>query len=189
MSEVVYSGTVSTLLPLIQSFPVDDNTLMILEEVPNHWIEVNPHQPDSGLKFVRFDEQENFETWGRGRIFNQTAELRWEKNKSDFQVVYIGLPVALPNLTDDDTLNLVEMEQKETGYYLWGQRMSEKQLQDIGWENTAAANIFVELQTPRILHYPVQVQPGSRLKLKVVEYYSTQTGQLVLYRMKGVSAA
>ena len=82
MSEVVYSGTVSILLPLIQSFPVDDNTFMILEEVPDHWIEVNPYQPDSGLKFVRFDEQESFETWGRGRIFNQAAELRWEKNKS-----------------------------------------------------------------------------------------------------------
>ncbi|RMG96648.1 MAG: hypothetical protein D6706_09910 [Chloroflexi bacterium] len=189
MSEVVYSGTVSALLPLIQTFPADGDTLMILEEVPDHWIEVAPHQPDSGLKFVRFDDRENFEGWGRGRIFNQTAELRWEKNEAGFQVVYIGPPVTLPGLTSDDTLNLAQMEQKETGYYLWGQRMSQKQLQDIGWENPADTDIFIELQTPRVLRYPVQDQPGNRLKLNVIEYYSPQTGQLALYRMKGVETA
>lgn len=188
MSEAVYSGTVSDLKPVIQVFPIDGDTLMILEELPDHWIEVEYHQPDSGLKFARFDAQEDFETWGRGRIFNPTAELRWEKTEAGFQVVYIGPPGELPGLTADDTLKLGETDQAEAGYYLWGQRMSEGQLKDIGWDPTAT-NIFVELQTPRLLRYPVQVQAGSRLRLQVVEYYNRQTNQVVFYRMKGVEAA
>lgn len=189
MNEVIYLGTVSTVSPVVQAFPVDDDTLMILEKLPVNWIdEKDRTPPDSGLVFKTFDVQEDFETWGQGRIFNPTAELRWEKNGVGFHVVYIGPPGALPGLTVDDTIKPEETDRIEAGYYLWGQRMSKGQLEDIGWDPTAT-DIFVELKTPRLLHYPAQVRAGSRLKLQVTEYYDRQTGQLMLYRLKGVEAA
>jgi len=189
MSEAVYSGTISFIKPLIQTFPVTSDTLMILEKLPAGWIEFERHQPDSGLKFTRFNEDEDFSVWGRGRIFNQTAELRWEQTGSGFQVVYIGPPIALSELTADATFNLADVDKRETCYYLWGQRMSKDQLKDINWPDQAATDIFVELQTPRVLRYPVETGVVGRLKLQVMEYYTQQTGHLLMYRFKGVEAA
>ena len=190
MSDAVYSGIVSDLKPVIQEFPANSNTFMILEKLPTCWIEFDRHQPDSGLKFARLNINEDFGLWGRGRIFNHQAELRWEQTTAGFQVVYIGSSNKFTGLGVDSALSMAETDQKEVAYYLWGQQMSKEQLEDIHWD-TAAADIFVELQTPCLLRYPVEAGAGvgSRLKLQVVEYYNQPTGQLVIYRMKGVEAA
>ncbi len=190
MSEVVYVGTVSNVTPVAHAFPVNDNTFMILEKLPTEWInDADRNSPDKGLIFAGFDSSKQFDDWGRGRIFNQTAELRWEQTTSDFQAVYIGPPVELPGLIADDTLNLAEAKQRESGYYLWGQRMSTNQLEDMNWVDTTATDIYVELKTPRVLRYPVQAEVSSRLKLQMVEYYDEQTDRLLMYRLKGVETA
>jgi len=188
MSEIVYYGTVSDIEPIIQTFPADVKTFMILERIPTGWIDFNYYDPHSGLKFTQFNDDENFNEWGRGRIFNQRAELRWEQTKAGFQMVYVGASVEMPDLIADDTINLTNTEKKEgDSYYLWGQRMSKEQLEDMRWDPTAT-NVFVELQTPRVLRYPVQAKVRGRLKLQVVEYFEPNTGQLLAYRFQGVEA-
>ena len=69
------------------------------------------------------------------------------------------------------------------GYYLWGERMTAGTLKLI--DQPDAENLFLELQIPRLLSYPVSNQHDkSRVKLSARHYLNSETGTLEFYRFR-----
>ena len=127
-----------------------------------------------------YDPSKNIETWERGRIFHKKFELRWEKQDNVFVIVYIGEPTALPML---HTKSLSEYNIQDEAYYLWGKRMSADDLESMKQPKTI--KVFLELQIPRLLSYPVSNQDGKdRVKISARHYLNSETGDLEFYRFR-----
>lgn len=172
-------GTTQKLLPIVQSLDCPPDSLMMLECVPSTFLSDNERA--KGICLGRYDASENFEDWEQGRIFHDNFELRWEKQDSAFVVVYIGEPKDLPML--DNNRELSDFELHDHDYYLWGEKVTADALELIGQSETE--NLFLELQIPRFLHYPVTNRNNkSRVKLSVRHYQNAKTGNLEFYRFR-----
>lgn len=180
MTEQIYWGTTGKLHQIIQALECSDESLMLLERVPCFFLSDDERQ--DGICLRKYNARENFEAWERGRIFNDDFELRWEKQDQVFVVVYIGKPKDLPML-GTDTKSLSGFKTYNDDYYLWGEKLSEDRLKLI--EQPTAISLFLELQVPRLLHYPVSNQnEKSRVKLSARHYLNSETGALEFYRFR-----
>ena len=173
--------TTDNLLPILEKLDSPAEALMMLERVPNTFLPDS--ERESGICLRKYNASENFDDWERGRIFHKNFELRWEKQEEGFVVVYIGEPKALPLMTNPKLLS--DFEVQDESYYLWGERVSADDLKTINQPETA--NVFLELQIPRLLHYPVSNRNGkSRVKLSARHYLNLKTGTLEFYRFLGL---
>lgn len=176
MTEQICWGTTVELHPIVQTLDCPAESLMMLERVPRNFF--SDDEREKGICLRKYKASENFETWERGRIFHNDFELRWEKQDGAFVVVYIGEPKALsmPN-----TKLLSDFETQDDYYYLWGQKMTADDLKRI--EQPETANLFLELQIPRLLCYPVSNRNGKfRVKLSARHYLNSEKGTLEFYR-------
>ncbi len=178
MPEQICWGTSENLLPIVQALDSTSELLVMLERVPNVFLSDDELKP--GICLQVYDASENFEVWERGRIFYNSFELRWEKQDGIFVIVYIGEPAELPM---PHTESLSEFETQDETYYLWGERMSTDNLKAIG--QPEQTNLFLELQIPRVLSYPVSNRGGqSRVKISIRHYLNAETGALEFYRFR-----
>ncbi len=178
MIENICWGTTENLLPIVQALDCPPKSLMMLERVPSTFL--SDDEREKGICLRQYDASENFEAWEQGRIFHDDFELRWEKQDSTFTVIYIGEPKELPMLA---TRALSDFEHQDDSYYLWGEKMTEDTLELIGQPETT--NLFLELQIPRLLHYPVSSENNkSRIKLSARHYLNLETGALEFYRFR-----
>ena len=178
MTEQICWGTTEKLLPIVQALECPSESLMMLERVPSTFL--SDDERKKGICLRKYDASENFEAWEHGRIFHNDFELRWEKQGGAFVVVYIGEPKALPML---DTRPLLDFETQDDSYYLWGEKMTADILEIIDQQETT--NLFLELQIPRLLHYPVSNRnERSRVKLSARHYLNSETGALEFYRFR-----
>ena len=178
MTEQICWGTAENLLPIVHALDCLPESLMVLERVPDVFLPDDEQK--RGICLQAYDADENFEAWERGRIFHNNFELRWEKQDGVFVIVYIGEPTELPM---PHTESLSEFETQDETYYLWGERVSEGTLKAIG--QPEATNLFIELQIPRLLPYPVSDQGGkSRVKISARHYLNSETGDLEFYRFR-----
>lgn len=159
MSEVVLSGT-EALADTLAALPVPVNALMFLEHIPSVYLEDAESQ--KGIMLTHYDAATDFTAWERGRIFCSDWELRWDQPR----VTYTGTPQSLGNL--EQTLDLRPYTKREASYYLWGRREQPGR--------------FIELQIPRVLHYPVEAKEKGRVKLRVAEWVD-DAGELVTSRL------
>ena len=122
---------------------------------------------------------EKFNAWEQGRIFHNNFELRWERNRGDiFSFIYIGESKVFPMV---ETKSLSDFEVQDESYYLWGEKMTSVTLKQLN--QPKATNLFLELQIPRLLRYPVSNRSGKfRVKLSVRHYLHRETGMLEFYR-------
>lgn len=127
---------------------------MFLERVPDRWLE--PAEREHGIRLTRFELQTNWDHWGRGRVFGDDWELRWE----DGRVVYTGPERQLLGFRKEQDL---PAEPKQTRYLLWGRRGEGR---------------FLELQVPRLLDYPLT---SERVQLVVAEWFDP-SGELIASR-------
>ncbi len=178
MTEQICWGTAENLLPIVQALDCPPELLMMLERVPNAFLSDDEQKP--GICLQPYDASENLEVWERGRIFHNNFELRWEKQDGVFVIVYIGEPTELPM---PHTESLSEFETQDETYYLWGERMSPDNRKAVGQPNTT--NLFLELQIPRLLPYPVSNQGvKSRVKISARHYLNSETRALEFYRFR-----
>ena len=177
MTEQICWGTTERLLPIVQALACSPESLMMLEGVPSTFLSDDEQQ--KGISLREYDKGENFEAWEHGRIFHNDFELRWEKQSGAFCVVYIGKPKPLPM---PDTKPLSDFETHDESYYLWGEKMTEDTLQI---DQLEATNLFLELQIPRLLCYPVSNRNEKfRVKLSARHYLNSETGTLEFYRFR-----
>ena len=178
MTEQMYWETSENLLPVVQSLNCTSESLMIFERVPRTFLSDDEGQ--DGICLRKYDPSENFEAWERGRIFHNNFELRWENQGEIFVIVYIGVRKKLPM---SHTKFLSEFEVHDESYYLWGERMTADARKLL--DQPVKTNLFLELQIPRLLHYPVSNQDKkSRVKLSVRHYLNLETGTLEFYRFR-----
>ena len=176
MTEHIYWHRAETLNSIVQSLNCPAESLMMLERLPTTFLD--DADRENGICLRKFDTDENFDAWERGRIFHEDFELHWEKESGEFTVVYIGKQIDLPTFTEEVR---EEMESQVVDYYLWGEKVMKDQLRLIGQPETE--NLFLELQIPRLLRYPVPNQDKkTRIKLSVRHYLNAETGTLEFYR-------
>ena len=129
-----------------------------------------------------------------GRIFQKDRELRWEKHKEKFRVVYLGSPENVAAnifhecglLPQEKELKELEKSQQATHYYyLFGERLKKEDLPYFG--KTAQAGDFAVVRIPRVLHYPI-VDPDENpsVRLWVREYHNPATGNVDLFRFQAL---
>jgi len=178
MTEQLCWGKTAHLLSIVQALDCPLEALMMLERVPSSF--VSEAEQEKGICLRKYDASENFEAWERGRIFHNDFELRWEKQDGPFVAVYIGKPKTLPML---DAKLLSDFETQDESYYLWGEKMTTADLKRIKQPETA--NLFLELQIPRLLSYPVSNRNEKfRVKLSARHYLNSETGTLEFYRFQ-----
>ena len=178
MTEHICWGTTEKLLPIVQALACPPTSLMMLERVPSTFL--SDDEREKGICLRKYDASENFEVWERGRIFHKDFELRWEKQDEVFVVAYIGELAVLPL---PHTMPLSDFETQDDSYYLWGEKMTADTLEKIDQPETT--NLFLELQIPRLLHYPVSSKNNkSRVKLSARHYLNSETGALEFYRFR-----
>ena len=186
MSQAIYWAKLEDLSPAIGAIPPAPDTLMLLERLPLTWLDQEALA--TGLRFERFNPQEPFNRWERGRIFNEAGELRWEKIDHYFQTVYVGTDeIELPEpFSRDETLPLGEPAIH--CYYLWGKRLEAEALETMG--RLPTAQVFAEFAAGGILaEYPV-AEPGDRqagrVRIEIAVYIDPDTQERLYYRFQGV---
>lgn len=177
MNEYLAFGFLSTLSEIVKTIPWSDKAMMWLETALDHFL--SEDERENGLRFELFKADEPFDQWPHGRIFDDTAELKWEKEGNQFHVVYCGsvaLPVSLQQAANE------AVKSTDFCYYLWGSRVKKDDLKDM--ELNPDEIVFAELRIPRLLRYPVSAN-AQRVKLKVREFYNAE-GVLTFTRFLGL---
>ena len=185
--ETVYVGPVEDITEFIQacsflSLPGATGSLVLLEKQPQRMVAKEDRQ--NLLLFMEYAcPVSNFSEYTAGRIFHEEFELRWERINSGVQVVYIGKPQTLPLLREETDV-LKDCTRATRDYYLFGKRLSDEAVKNIG--QPAQTGDFAEVRIPRLLRYPVK-QPGEDyVKLNVYEYRHSVTNERVLFRFRSL---
>lgn len=111
------------------------------------------------------------ELWPAGRVFCQEAEVRWEKNRKDFSILF---------LTEDDKFssedglewdNLYQIE--DATFLLWGEeKISSK-----------GENYWIETRIPKILKYPVEESENkTRVGINGLNYLKKEIVQFTRFK-------
>lgn len=106
--------------------------------------------------------------WDKGRVFDNTSEVRWEREKNSFHLVWIKDQGNIPDAWSKEMLALLGSRE----ILLWGNQIASK-------------NEWYEKQIPRIFEYPVK-DSGSRVYAVLNEYLRRDGSKL--YRYKEVRA-
>jgi hypothetical protein len=183
MTDVIQWARIETLETAIAALEPLDACYMYLERVPDEWLTGEDRR--DGLRLEKFDPDEDFDRWERGRIFCADFELRWERLDGAFQAVYVGAPAELPGFAPSADLNLDDKTLEERSYMLWGNRVPDDQLETVGTEEREGQPAFIEFQVPRVFYYPASDQ-AQRVRLQVREYVEPDSGARCYYRFLGL---
>lgn len=148
----------------IQKIKWSEMACMYLELVPLRLIKAQ--EQHEGIRLERYNATTAFDSWQRGRVFDAACELKWEWRNNVFHTVYCGPEPP----TEFTIVPLQAARTQETAYYLWGKRVRDSDLQTLGL--SPKDYVFVELQAPHILRYPVS-QSAQRVKVAVREWYAS----------------
>lgn len=188
MEEVLYAGQVSVndFSQLITDCIFPATAYIMSERFPDQVIR-NARDRQNLLRFTHFDQKILFADYTSGRIFDEYAELRWEKQGNTMQVVYLGsqdrIPVLLTyKLQVSHALDGLQAAE-EKRYFLFGERLSSQDLIKIG--PAAQPGDFAEVRIPRLLRYPVPQDTQRYVRLVVREYLDEES-RVVLFRFQSL---
>ncbi len=178
MEDVIYTGQVSEMMPLIKAISWAEDALMIVEQIPDHQTETLPCQ--EGIGVGRLNKKTAFESWPVGRVCDADKELTWTRTEdaAAFRVVYSGAAIPLPDtLQQTEGVSAWNVSEPQP-YILWGASLPP--------ENPDADTFpFAEVQIPRILQYPIGCQErNTRLQVKIICYHDPKTGEMQHYRFQ-----
>ncbi len=185
MEEILYAGEVKVndFLPLVVDCKFSSSAFILCEQFPEGVIKRSERQ--DLLRFIHFDPSTRFIDYTSGRIFDEHAELRWEKQKNTMQVVYLGSKERVQTmlnykLHENDVLEKLKpgIEKK---YSLFGERIALEDLKKIG--GAARPGDFAEVRIPRLLRYP-ELQSEQRYVRLVVREYFDEENRVALFRFQ-----
>jgi hypothetical protein len=187
MEDVLYTGevTVDNFQQLVTDCGFPPDAFVLVEQLPERVI--RPAERKDLLRFTRLeqDKASSFTNYTTGRIFNEHAELRWERQGNMMLVVYLGSKTrrqVLLNYNLRESKELSKLKQAgERQYFLFGERLSSQDVEKIG--SVASPGDFAEVRIPRPLHYPVQQDNKQYVRLIVREYLDNE-GRIGLFRFQ-----
>ena len=172
MHDVILQGTIDDLRRLLSELDVSTRAWMLLER-RDDWFQKEGQEK---IIFATFSREVEAEKWDQGCIFDYDSQLRWQRTNGEYRVTFSGTKPLISVLQAAD-LSLADCEAKEVRYLLWGKKLDNPEEYGIRSDSP----VFLELQIPRLLTYPVSAK-ANRVWLCVREYYSRQTGLLVHFR-------
>lgn len=176
MTEYTAWADVPSVVDVLRAMPWAETACMYLERMPQTWLDEVARQ--QGVRCQRYDAATPFDTWERGRVFDAQQELKWERYPVGFHAVYCGVqpPAGWTGV------DLHTEQRRDCTYYLWGTRVPDADRALLGV--APEAPVFVELQIPRLLVYPVPLQQR-RVQIRIAEFYAAN-GQLCYARWCGI---
>ncbi len=177
MSTEVAWADLASVADIAHTLGWSDPAYVYLECVPQALLDEQLRR--DGIRLEHYAATTRLDVWQRGRIFDAQQELKWELHQGTFRTIYCGKhPPAGFTLVP-----LQSMREMTRHYYLWGQQVKEKDRKALGLSSDAQA--FIELQIPRILHYPVPANAGNRVQVIMHECYAAD-GSLCYARWCGL---
>jgi hypothetical protein len=198
---MVYTGRIDDIDGLVASCQFSPEAYVLVEQFPEHIVSGTKERQNL-LLFIHLKELESdqnrdihLDTYTSGRVFDQHAELRWERTtqteqqEGKFQVVFVG--------PEHEQLHFHKMEKeqsekfgepRDTHYFLFGVRLDTDDINAIG--SRAQEGDFAQLRIPRLLRYPSMPDGhrARRLQLEVSEYVDEDTGKVHLFRYRDLQA-
>lgn len=197
MAEKLYTGRVAinNFPRLIADCHFPQDALVLAEQFPDYVIDVT-NKPRDLLRFIYFEpdkpEQVNsLANYTSGRIFQENAELRWEKQGDMMRIVYLGSEEYISawhdyGLQENQELYKLAPQQPLKYYYLFGERLKTEDLEKMG--GIARPGDFAQVRIPHLLRYPVSQSSGRYVRLGVREYIDAITSQTMLFRFQSLQA-
>lgn len=187
--EALHSDLIQDINALIVACEFKEEAYVLVEELPQYVIENKERQ--RLLRFARLGEIADLAGFTSGRVFDQQAELRWEKNADGrYRVVYLGAKHEIRGLKKDEKdqqeLDSLERARELRYYYLFGEYLDADKLKNMGIE--PEEGYYAEVRIPRLLRYPAPAG-ARRVQLVVREYLDKDTNEVKLFRFQGLSAA
>ncbi len=186
MEEVLYTGqiTVNDFPQFVTECDFSPEAFVLAERFPEQVITKIKERQDL-LRFTHFERDIPFADYTSGRVFDEYAELRWEKQGNTMQVVYLGAKERAQVLLQYKLQESNELDKlKSAGekkYFLFGERLAPEDLQKIG--PAAEPGDFAEIRIPRLLRYPVQQDKQRYVRLVVREYLDKENS-VALFRFQ-----
>lgn len=171
--EMLYTGTTTNIVDLIEqcAFPAD--AFLLVEQLPRQVVTEDGRE--RLLRFARLSDGVDVAPYTGGRIFTRAFELRWEQEDETTRVVYLGEPRTIPGLQDQQQATVDSAGEKR--YYLFGTRLEADDIKDMGIQPARPGETYyAEVRIPRLLRYPLAAK--ARVQLVVGEYHSPELGQL-----------
>lgn len=175
MNDVILHGFVDDIEQLLHEFSFPNESWMLLER-EDDWYQKEGQEK---IVFDSFLLQPDIGDWAKGRVFCRNGEVRWYQSNKGYQVVFTG-EKGNSSLVPAD-IKLTDCKIQETKYLLWGEKLDNPT--EYGIE--ADRSIFMEMQIPRLLSYPVS-DDADRVWLCAREFISKKTGLLVHSRWSDV---
>ena len=190
MEDALYtSDSVENITTLITECKFPQDAYVLVEMLPQHTIDKRERQ--SLLRFARLSDDVDLALYTTGRVFDQQAELRWEKiDEGKYHAVYLGAQREIQGLKKDDKdqqeLDSLERAKETKNYYLFGEYLDAAKLTNMGIQ--PEEGYYAEVRIPRLLRYPAP-EGARRVQLKVLEYLNKDTNEVKLFRFQGLKAA
>ena len=195
MNEILYTGlpSVDKMSQIVAACHFGPDALFLAEQLPTHTI-VTREERYALLRFSYAKEGTPCTEYTSGRIFQPDRELRWEKQRDQIRVIYLG--PAEDNIagileeyrlrSKQETLNALTKNTKPTWYSLFGERIKSEDLPYFG--KSARPGDFAVVRIPRVLRYPVAINDEPSARLLVCEYHNKATDSVDLFRFQAAEA-
>lgn len=197
VEDILYTGQTHSLPELINQCGFSSEAFLLVEKLPQQVVLDDEERQDllyfAHLNDLQQEDIARYTSYTSGRIFDQERELRWEHDTRDGKtnVVYFGKPCILSELTKDEKeLARLKPAGNKKYYYLFGQILSNSDLEQMGIEVKPKMAAYAEVRIPRLLLYPkLGTKPPQRLRLEVYEYVDQETGRVKLFRFRDLKEA
>ena len=196
VADIVYTGLADDIDALVASYQFSPEAYVLMEQYPEHTV-TGTKERQNLLLFLHLSElgsdpyqDIHLDSYMSGRVFDQHAEIRWERvtqekqQKGKFQVVFIGPEHMQFHLPTRDHEGERLGKSRNRRYFLFGERLDANDINAIGPH--AQEGDFAQLRIPRLLRYPSPLdgQRARRLRLEVSEYVDEDTGKVRLFRFR-----
>lgn len=189
IEEVLYTGPVilNDFQQFVQDCDFSSGAFVLVERLPEQVVSGAKARQDL-VRFSHFEQDFPFAHYTSGRVFDEQAELRWERQGGMMRVVYFGSnrrTHVLLNYKLQANNKLDELKPgEEKEYFLFGERLEPEDVRRIG--PPAQLGDFAEVRIPRLLRYPPVGQDNQPfLQLVVREYLDTEN-RVMLFRFQNL---
>ena len=186
MTEILYTGrlTLEAMERLATDCHFTQEARFLAEQMPLHFVS-SAKERENLLRFTGYEHGRSYADTTSGRIFQDDRELRWELQGERIHIAYLGpeedsAHLSVYSLTPHN--ELASWEKRMISYYLFGERIGENDLEQVG----ARAGDLAVVRIPRLLRYPVKDENKPYVRLLVCEYLEKGTEQSAYYRFQGL---